>query len=151
MTALSPPNLFHWCRETKKLILSFQDLSFIHICREHNWIADNLSKVALSYPQGKGSFMEYFKNHLVSHDTFQLFWAWWGDYTLLFILCLDIQGVITFRMLIKAFWHSVDVAEETVLSLWWDIFFMGILIFTVMPFPLAVLLRCHLDMLLQLL
>ena len=30
-TALSPPDLFHWCRETKKLIASFKDLSFSHI------------------------------------------------------------------------------------------------------------------------
>ena len=79
-TALSPLDLLHWCRETKKLILSFQDLSFTHIYREHNRTADRLSKTVLSYPRGKGSFMEYFENHLVSHDTFQLFWAWLGDY-----------------------------------------------------------------------
>ena len=56
-----------------QLILSFQDLSFSHIYREHNQSADRLSKTALSYPQGKGSFKEYFENHLVSQDTFQLF------------------------------------------------------------------------------
>ena len=126
MTAFSPPNLFHWYRETKKLILSFQDLSFTHIYQEHNRtfthiyqehnrIADRLSKTTLSYPQGKGSFMEYFKNHLVSHDNFHLFSAWLGDYSCPhFYICLDIQGVITFRLLIEALWHSVDVAEVTV-------------------------------------
>ena len=47
---LSPPDLFHWCRETKKLIVSFKDLSFSHIYREHNRTADRLSKTALTYP-----------------------------------------------------------------------------------------------------
>ena len=70
---LSPPDLFHWCRETKKLIVSFQDLSFSHIYQEHNRTANRFSKTALSYPQGKGSFKEYFENQLVSQDTFQLF------------------------------------------------------------------------------
>ena len=75
-TALSPPDLVHWCRETKKLISSFQDLSFTHIYREHNRMADRLSKSALSFPRGKGNVKEYFENHLVPQDTFQLFWAW---------------------------------------------------------------------------
>ena len=52
-TALSPPELVHWCRETKKLATSFPDLSFSHIYREHNKTADRLSKKALSFPQGK--------------------------------------------------------------------------------------------------
>ena len=72
-TALSPTDLVHWCRETKKLISSFQDLSFTHIYREHNRMAGRLSKDALSFPQGKDSFMEYFENQLVSQDTFQLY------------------------------------------------------------------------------
>ena len=72
-TTLSPPDLLHWCRETKKLILSFQGLLFTHIYREHNRTADRLSKTALSYPPGIGSFTEFFENQLVSHDSFQLF------------------------------------------------------------------------------
>ena len=73
-TALSPPDLVHWCRETKKLISSFQDLSFTHIYWEHNRMADRLSKSTLSFPRGKGIVKEYFENHLVSQDTFQLYW-----------------------------------------------------------------------------
>ena len=72
-TALSPPALFHWCRETKKLATSFQDLSFSHIYREHNQTADRLSNKVLSFPQGKGVLMEYIENHLVSKEFFQLF------------------------------------------------------------------------------
>ena len=72
-TALSPPNLWHWCRETKKLMGSFKDLSFSHIYREHNRLADRLSKSALSYPRGIGFYKEVFENHLISQDTIQLF------------------------------------------------------------------------------
>ena len=72
-TALSPPELVHWCMETKKLASSFQELSFTHIYREHNDIADRLSKKALSLPQGKGCFMEYVENLLVYSDCIQLF------------------------------------------------------------------------------
>ena len=34
--ALTPPELSHWCRETRKLSSCFQKLSFNHIYREHN-------------------------------------------------------------------------------------------------------------------
>ena len=72
-TALSPPELVHWCWETKKLASSFQDLSFIHIYREHNKTADRLSKKALSLSQGKGCLMEFIENLLVTQDYFQLY------------------------------------------------------------------------------
>ena len=72
-TALSPSELVHWCRETKNLASSFQDLSFSHIYREHNKIADRLSKKALSLPQGKGCIMVFVENLLVVKDYFQLF------------------------------------------------------------------------------
>ena len=72
-TALSPPNLFHWCRETKKLIISFLDLLFTHIYREHNRIADRLSKIALSFSPGTGCFSEFMEDQLVSQDSFQFF------------------------------------------------------------------------------
>ena len=71
--ALSPTDLVHWCRETKKLFSSFQALYFTHIYREHNRLADRLSKTALSHPQGIGSVMEFIENHLVTRNTFQLF------------------------------------------------------------------------------
>ena len=71
--ALSPTNLVHWCRETKKLFSSFKDLSITHIYREHNRLADRLSKDALSFSQGRGIYKEYFEDQLVSQDIFQLF------------------------------------------------------------------------------
>ena len=72
-TELSPPDLIHWCRETKNLLVTFHDLSITHIYREYNRLADRLSKTALSLPQGFGSFMEFIENHLVTRNTFQLY------------------------------------------------------------------------------
>ena len=72
-TALSPTDLVHWCRETKKLFTSFQALSITHIYREHNRLADRLSKDALFFRQGKGRYKEFFENQLVSQDLFQLY------------------------------------------------------------------------------
>ena len=73
LTALSQPYLFHWCRETKNLSNSFHDLSYIHIYREHNWIADKLSKTALTLAQGFGCCYEYLDDQLIMQESFQLF------------------------------------------------------------------------------
>ena len=73
-TVLSPYDLVHWCRETKNLFYSFQALSFTHIYREHNRLADRLSKDALMFSQGIGKYKEFFENRLVYHGSFQLFW-----------------------------------------------------------------------------
>ena len=72
ITALSPPELLHWCRESQKLLKSFKDLSIIHIYREYNGIADRLSKQALTFSPGFGCFYEIFYDHLVNNDSFQL-------------------------------------------------------------------------------
>ena len=71
--ALSPPELNHWCRETRKLCTRFLELSFSHIYREHNQLAERLSKYALSLAPGFGSYSEIFEGLLASHDSFKLF------------------------------------------------------------------------------
>ena len=72
-TALTPPDLHHWCRETQKLISNFQDITLSHIYREHNRIADRLSKTALTLSPGIGCFSESIDDLLVTCDSFQLF------------------------------------------------------------------------------
>ena len=101
-TALSPPELSHWCRETRKLFTCFLDLSFIHIYHEHNQIADHLSKTALSLSPGFGCFSEFFDDLLVTHDTFKLFWA----------LC---------ESLLPYFCSSVMFLERAPLDCWFDL------------------------------
>ena len=70
---LSPPDLSHWCRETRKLCTCFLKLSFSHIYHEHNQLTDSLSKSALSLAPGVGSYTKIFEVLLASHDTFKLF------------------------------------------------------------------------------
>ena len=72
ISALSPPELLHWCRESQKLLKSFKDLTINHIYREYNGIVDRLSKQALTYSPGFGCFYEFIDDHLVSSDSFQL-------------------------------------------------------------------------------
>ena len=70
---LSQPNLSHWCRDTKQLCTSFTHMSFSHIYREHNQLADSLSKTALSLAPGMGFYSELFEGLEVSHDNVKLF------------------------------------------------------------------------------
>ena len=70
---LSPPELHHWCRETRKLCSCFLELSFCHIYRELNQQADRISKTAISLAPGFGSYSEFFDGLLASHDNFRLF------------------------------------------------------------------------------
>ena len=83
-TALSPPKLFHWCRETQKIFSSFLDPLFIHIYQEHNQIADRLSKTALTFSPGYCYFSEFMEDHLVTYDIFHLFWVLFEELTPLF-------------------------------------------------------------------
>ena len=156
MTALSPPELVHWCRETKKLASSFQDMSFTHIYREHNDTADRLSKKALTLPQGMGSIMEYVENILVFSDCFQLFWAGICGFThKSSSFCLSDRGYFLLLMIFHTckrfslerwsayYWLSIDVTEWTVLLSWWVSLLMGYsLIFSAIP-PDGSLGGCH--------
>ena len=73
INSLNPPAIGHWCLDTRRLISCFQHLSFSHIFREHNQLADRLSKSALSLAPGCGIFSEFIDGLLVTHDTFQIF------------------------------------------------------------------------------
>ena len=54
--ALNPLDLSHWCMDTRRPISCFLHLSFSHTYREHNQLADRLSKSALSLAPGCGNF-----------------------------------------------------------------------------------------------
>ena len=68
--SLDPLDLSHWCMDTRRLICCFPHLSFSHTYREHNQLADKLSKSALSLTPGCGDFSEFLEGHLASSDTF---------------------------------------------------------------------------------
>ena len=71
--SLDPPNLSHWCMDTRRLISSFIHLSFTHTYREHNQLANKLSKYAQSLAPGCGNYSKFLEGHLVLSDTFHLF------------------------------------------------------------------------------
>ena len=71
--ALNPPDLSSWCMYTRCLSTCFLHLSFSHTYREHNQLADRLSKSALSLAHGCGKYSEFLDGLLASHDTFRSF------------------------------------------------------------------------------
>ena len=73
IASLSPPDLYHWCRDIRKLCSCFLELSFSHIYREYNQLADRLSKKALTLAPGSGDYSDFFYGHLVSRDMIVLF------------------------------------------------------------------------------
>ena len=125
ITALSPPELFHWCRESQKLISSFQDLTTSHIYSEHNWIADRLSKTVLTFSPRLGCFTEFIDDHLVTCDSFQLFWAmFWGPFSPIgHLLCTFLSD--SFGPQIWSFWFTIDRTYWDRSFAWWDRFLMG--------------------------
>lgn len=111
-TELSPPEFMHWCWETKNLLVTFHDLSITHIYREHNQLADRLSKTALSLPQGFGNFKEFIENHLVTQNTFQLYWDRLCD---AFYVISDYGKPerILLDCGFSSSWRSIDVVVQT--------------------------------------
>ena len=71
--ALNPSDLSHWCMDTRRLISCFLHLSFSHTYREHNQLAERLSKYSLSLAPGCGKYSEFLDGLLASSDTFQRF------------------------------------------------------------------------------
>ena len=125
--SLNPPALSHWCRDTRRLISCFHHLSFCHIFREHNQLADRLSKSTLSLAPGCGKYSEFIDGLLASHDTFHLFWAWcrssisfifllapvwwlWSRHLLIAVLCCCVLGLLRLTELVfPCFIHGMMV------------------------------------------
>ena len=74
-TSLSPPDLYHWCKDIRKLCSCFLELSYSHIYREYNQLANRLSKKSLTFAPGWSEYSELIDGHLVSHDRIVLFWV----------------------------------------------------------------------------
>ena len=70
---LNLPHLRHWCDDIRELLHNFPDMIMKHIYREHNQIADSLSKNALSLDSGFGNFQEFMFDNITDHVYFQLY------------------------------------------------------------------------------
>ena len=57
--ALDVPTLMHWCKDINNMLFLAPHVIFKHIYREHNFLADRLSKQALDMDSGHGYFSEH--------------------------------------------------------------------------------------------
>lgn len=73
ITTLDLPTLKHWCDEILSMLRLAPPVSFNHIFREHNTLADGLSKRALNMDMGIGHFTETMDGMVIGEGQFTLF------------------------------------------------------------------------------
>ena len=73
LTTLNVPSLSHWCDDILSMLQSAPHVIFKHIYREHNSMADGLSKHALKLDMGSGIFFESLEGMIIDHGQFMLF------------------------------------------------------------------------------
>ena len=73
LSALEIPSLKHWCDEIFSILLLVPPVTFNHIFREHNMLADGLSKKALNLELGKGHFSETMDGKVIGDGHLTLF------------------------------------------------------------------------------
>ena len=70
---LDIPTLKHWCDDINYMLRMVQPMSFNHIYREHNTLANDLSKQALLLDLGIGHFTETMDGLSIREGHFSLF------------------------------------------------------------------------------
>ena len=73
LSALDVPDLMHWSRDIKNMLLAAPQVIFKHIYREHNSLAGGLSKEALILDMGHGYFSEVLDGLAIYKGHFALF------------------------------------------------------------------------------
>ena len=73
LSALDVPSLMHWCDDIRNMLQMAPPMIFKHIFREHNSLADGLSKQALKLDMGYGTFFETLDGMVIDHGQFVLF------------------------------------------------------------------------------
>ena len=73
LSALDISSLMHWCDDTKKMLHLVPSVIFKHTFREHNMLANGLSKQALNLDMGYGYFFESLDGMVIEHGRFVLF------------------------------------------------------------------------------
>ena len=72
-SALEIPALKHWCDDIIHMLLCAPPLTINHTFREHNTLADGLSKSALKHEIGTWYFSEIMDGQVINDGQFQLF------------------------------------------------------------------------------
>ena len=73
LCALDVPTLMHWCDDIRNMLQMAPPVIFKHIFREHNSLADGLSKQALKLDTRYGTFSEILDGMVINHGQFVLF------------------------------------------------------------------------------
>ena len=73
ISTLDLPTLKHWCDEIYTMLRLAPPVSFNHIYREHNTLADGLSKKALQLDMGIGYYTESMDGIVIGEGHFTLF------------------------------------------------------------------------------
>ena len=73
LSALEIATLKHWCDDINTMRQLVPPVSFNHIFREHNMLADSLSKMALNLEVGSGHFIETLDGKVIEDGHFTLF------------------------------------------------------------------------------
>ena len=73
ISALDVPSLMHWCSDIRYMIHLAPPVIFKHTFREHNSLADELSKKALHLDMGFVSFTETLDGLVINQGSLDLF------------------------------------------------------------------------------
>ena len=73
LSALEIHALKHWCDDILSMLQLVPPVTFNHIFREHNMLADGLSKKALKLEVGYGLFTETMDGKVIEDGQFLLF------------------------------------------------------------------------------
>ena len=71
--ALDVPALINWCKDIRNMLQMAPQVIFKHIFREHNSLADGLSKQALKFDRGHGFFFENLDGMVINDGHFVRF------------------------------------------------------------------------------
>ena len=72
-SALDVPSLMHWCVDIRHMLQKAPPVIFKHTYREHNTLADALSKKGLNLDMGVVAFSEYMDGLIVNQGNLYLF------------------------------------------------------------------------------
>ena len=73
LSALDLPSLIHWCEDIKYMKRLAPQVNFMHTFREHNMLADSLSKKAVNLNIGLALFTIYLDGQAIEDGHYSLF------------------------------------------------------------------------------
>ena len=73
LSTLDLPSLMHWCEDIKNMRQMVPQVIYMHIFREHNVLADGLSKQAVNLDTGFSLYTEHLDGMVIENGHYRLF------------------------------------------------------------------------------